>query len=153
MQSYAYSSLSHADLLSARLWGTICEPINHQAHTQIRSDMQAFKARHKFNTFYGEDHAKISRMQRRFEATRIERTCILKLGSALLFGMPKTRSAELDSLSVDELTYVVHWREFATELIHGWRESSCMVCSTARLFSHCSARVLMISVFYARLSA
>ncbi|PIL31933.1 hypothetical protein GSI_06637 [Ganoderma sinense ZZ0214-1] len=99
----------------ARLWGTI--------------------SRHKFSTFYGEDHAKISRMQRRFETVRVERACILKLCSALLFGMSKTRSAELDSLSVDELTYVVHWREFATDLLHGWRESSWVAVGLALIGS------------------
>ncbi|KAM5536214.1 hypothetical protein V8D89_010113 [Ganoderma adspersum] len=99
----------------ARLWGTI--------------------SRHKFSTFYGEDHAKISRMQRCFEKARTERTCMLKLCSALLFGMPKTRSAELDSLSVDELTYAVHWREFATELLNGWRESSCVAVGLALIGS------------------
>ncbi|KAI1797910.1 hypothetical protein LXA43DRAFT_273873 [Ganoderma leucocontextum] len=99
----------------ARLWGTI--------------------SRHKFSTFYGEDHAKISRTQRRFDKALTERTCMVKLCSALLFGMPKARSAELDSLSVDELTYAVHWREFATELLHGWRESSCLAVGLALIGS------------------
>jgi len=106
--------------------------------------MRYFIARHKFSTFYGEDHAKISRMQRRFDKARLERTCMLKLFSAFLFGMPKTRAAELESLSVDELTYAVHWREFAIELLNGWRESACLVRGTVLPFGGRSTRLLMV---------
>ncbi len=108
-------------------------------------------ARHKFSTFYGEDHAKISRTQRRFDKARTERTFIVKMCSALLFGMPKTRSAELDLLSVDELTYAVHWREFASELLYGWRESSFLVRATVPPFGSCNARLLIESLFRDRL--
>ena len=87
-------------------------------------------ARHRYSTFFGEDYAKISRDQKRYDKPAKQRTLMVKLCSALLFNMPKTRSAQLDLLSLDDLTYVMHWREFAIDLLHGWRESSYLVCDS-----------------------
>ncbi|TBU35274.1 hypothetical protein BD311DRAFT_829155 [Dichomitus squalens] len=95
----------------ARLWGTI--------------------SRHKFSTFFGEDYAKISREQKRYDRPTKQRTLAVKLCSALLFNMPKKRSTQMDLLSLDDLTYVMHWRDFAIDLLHGWRESSYLAVGLA----------------------
>ncbi|TFK93460.1 hypothetical protein K466DRAFT_580908 [Polyporus arcularius HHB13444] len=81
-------------------------------------------ARHRYHTFFGEDHARISRDQKRFEVIKYERTFVIKLISALLFNLPKTRLAELNDLAADDVAYAIHWREFAVELLRGWRDSS-----------------------------
>ncbi len=88
-------------------------------------------ARHRYHTFFGEDHARISRDQTRFEVIKYERTFVIKLISALLFNLPKTRLAELNDLAADDVAYAIHWREFAVELLRGWRDSSYLVRVTA----------------------
>ncbi|KAI0735138.1 hypothetical protein C8Q76DRAFT_791712 [Earliella scabrosa] len=91
-------------------------------------------SRHRYNTFFGEDHARISRDQKRYDQPAIERPLAVRMCTALLFNLPKARTEELNMLLSDDLTYVIHWREFATELLRGWRESG-----------YLSAGLLMIS--------
>ncbi|KAI0724584.1 hypothetical protein C8T65DRAFT_704411 [Cerioporus squamosus] len=80
-------------------------------------------AKHRYHTFFGEDHARISREQKRFEVIKYERSFVIKLFSALLFNLPKSRTAELNDLAADDVAYAIHWREFAVDLLRGWRES------------------------------
>lgn len=45
----------------------------------------------------------------------------------LLFKLPVTLTGQLELLSVDDLTYGMHWRAFATDLLADWRESAYLV--------------------------
>ncbi|KAI0756958.1 hypothetical protein C8Q80DRAFT_1280418 [Daedaleopsis nitida] len=85
--------------------------------------------RHKYDTFFGEDYARISREQKRFEDSTITRTIVAdKLRSGLLFNLPKGHLVKLDMLSSDNLTYMIHWREYAVVLLRQWRESTYLAC-------------------------
>ena len=61
------------------------------------------------------------------------RPAALRVASVLLFKIPITRTEQLDMLSVDDLTYGMHWRVFAADLMQDWRESAYMVQSPTAL--------------------
>ena len=85
--------------------------------------------------YFGEDYAKVSRDQRRIDRARVERPFAVRIVSTILFNMPIKRAEELDLLTVDDLTYGMHWREFATDLLDGWKESSYLVRTAAAVVS------------------
>ncbi|KAI0801229.1 hypothetical protein C8Q74DRAFT_1400073 [Fomes fomentarius] len=88
------------------------------------SRLWAAMARHRYTTFYGEDFAKLDRDKRRYDNTDPERTVLIKMCTALLFNFPKETAKELDKLISDDVTYGIHWREFADGLLREWREIS-----------------------------
>ena len=90
--------------------------------------------------FFGEDHARISREQKRFEVIKYERSFVIKMVSAILFNLPKTHAAELDALASDEVAYAIHWQEYAVILLRGWRESSYLVRLSDSVSTHRSDR-------------
>ncbi|RPD82522.1 hypothetical protein L226DRAFT_518511 [Lentinus tigrinus ALCF2SS1-7] len=81
-------------------------------------------AKHRYHTFFGEDHARVSREQTRFEVIKYERPFAIKFISGLLFNLPKTHTAELDGLASDDVAYAIYWHEYAVTLLRGWRDSS-----------------------------
>ena len=56
---------------------------------------------------------------------------LLKVSSALLFKMSAVRREQIEMLSIDDVAYTIHWREFAADLLGGWREASYLVCCVA----------------------
>ncbi|RPD62911.1 hypothetical protein L227DRAFT_407808 [Lentinus tigrinus ALCF2SS1-6] len=81
-------------------------------------------SKHRYHTFFGEDHARVSREQTRFEVIKYERPFAIKFISGLLFNLPKTHTAELDGLASDDVAYAIYWHEYAVTLLRGWRDSS-----------------------------
>ncbi|KAI0361583.1 hypothetical protein OH77DRAFT_1516533 [Trametes cingulata] len=96
-------SSEYSNWIFARLWATI--------------------SKHRYNTFYGEDYAKISRDQSRLEKPAPQYDVNMERISLLLFNMPQQRAEELRLLFVDELAFGVHWRAYAATLLKDWKES------------------------------
>ncbi|KAI0778215.1 hypothetical protein BD413DRAFT_608863 [Trametes elegans] len=83
-------------------------------------------ARHRYTVFYGEDHAKISRDQQRYDKRPVQHSRLLKIYAALLFNIPRLRTEELNLLFVDDVAFGMHWREFAVAMLRDWHEASFM---------------------------
>ncbi|KAI0669867.1 hypothetical protein C8Q78DRAFT_1079779 [Trametes maxima] len=99
-------STEYSNWILARLWATV--------------------SRHRYNTFYGEDHARISRDQRRYDKAAPQRTPFMEKCFVLFFNMPVRRADELRLLFVDEIAFGVHWREFATSILKDWYDASAL---------------------------
>ncbi|KAI0655108.1 hypothetical protein C8Q70DRAFT_924357 [Cubamyces menziesii] len=97
----------YSNWTAARLWATI--------------------ARHRYNTFHGEDYARISRDQKRYDKPTPQRTGAMEIGTVLLFNMPVRRAEELDQLFIDDIAFGMHWREFAAAILKEWHDTSMLV--------------------------
>jgi hypothetical protein len=80
-------------------------------------------ARHRFDTFYGEHHARISREQRRLGERAATKGFVSRVLDLALFRSPSRIADELETLHVDNIVYTIHWRRFITERLEDWRES------------------------------
>ncbi|KAH9898370.1 hypothetical protein C8Q73DRAFT_788557 [Cubamyces lactineus] len=94
----------YSNWTAARLWATI--------------------ARHRYNTFHGEDYARISRDQRRYDKPAPQRTGAMEIGTVLLFNMPVRRAEELNQLFIDDIAFGMHWRDFAAASLKEWHDAS-----------------------------
>ncbi|KAI0639431.1 hypothetical protein C8Q77DRAFT_1213996 [Trametes polyzona] len=84
-------------------------------------------SRHRYHTFYGEDFAKISLDQQRYDKAAPKRSAIDGALSVLFFYMPRKREQELKLLFVDEIAFSKHWRSFISTVLDDGRESCAMV--------------------------
>ncbi|OCH96112.1 hypothetical protein OBBRIDRAFT_363125 [Obba rivulosa] len=80
-------------------------------------------ARHRYDHFYGEEHARLCRDQGILGKPAAQLTFGMRFCSALLFNFPNNFRVELELLYVDNLVYTIHWRTFVTELTKGWRDN------------------------------
>ncbi|OCH87071.1 hypothetical protein OBBRIDRAFT_827936 [Obba rivulosa] len=84
--------------------------------------------RHKYDHFYGEECARLSRDQSVYEWPEVKPTFAMRLCSALLFNLPKAMRRELELLYVDKIAYTTHWRAFMCTTKKGWQENI-MMCT------------------------
>jgi hypothetical protein len=81
-------------------------------------------ARHRFDTFFGEEHARLGREQRRLEYSAPQKTFITKALSTFVFHASDTINSELELLYVDNIVYTIHWRKFIASRLADWTECS-----------------------------
>ncbi|EIN13765.1 hypothetical protein PUNSTDRAFT_123631 [Punctularia strigosozonata HHB-11173 SS5] len=91
-------------------------------------------ARHRFDTFYGEAHARISRSQRRLDFPQVEKTLLMRFLTMMLLGTPDIILRDFSKLWVDHMVYSIHWRRFAQRRLREWQQTSLM--STGALISN-----------------
>ncbi|KAI0825103.1 hypothetical protein BC628DRAFT_1321119 [Trametes gibbosa] len=83
-------------------------------------------SRHRYHTFYGEDYARISRDQRRYDRAPAQFNTALSAFAILLFNMPTKRKVDMELLFVDDIAFAKHWQEFAVTNLNEWKESCAM---------------------------
>jgi hypothetical protein len=81
-------------------------------------------ARHRFDTFYGEVYARISREQRRLGARNVRTGMLSSAINLALFRAPARIASELESIHVDSIVYTIHWRRFISARLADWRDSA-----------------------------
>ncbi|KAI0651886.1 hypothetical protein C8Q79DRAFT_935288 [Trametes meyenii] len=96
----------YSNWILARLWATV--------------------SRHRYDTFYGEDHARISRDQRRYDKAAPQRIPWMEKCFILFFNMPVRRADELKLLFVDDVAFGMHWRKFAATILKDWYDASAL---------------------------
>jgi len=94
--------------------------------TCLTARIWAMIARHRYDNFYGEQHARLCRDQSVLEMPEVGTTSAMRLGSALLFNFPKALRKELELLYVDKIVYAIHWRGFVRSMTAGWRDDVMM---------------------------
>lgn len=82
---------------------------------------------------YGEQCARLDRDQRVREKLSNCDSYLIRIASALLFGMNKPITTEIDGLYVDNMVYTMHWRSFMRKMIDSWRD--CRLTVRAITFS------------------
>lgn len=75
---------------------------------------------HRFSIHYGEEHARLSRDQSILDIPKVSRSIPFRMASRLLFKIPDAHLQVLDSLYVDNLVYVEHWRDAMTAIHEEW---------------------------------
>ncbi|KAI0788427.1 hypothetical protein C8Q75DRAFT_807648 [Abortiporus biennis] len=96
--------------------------------TCIVARLWAIVARNRFDHYYGEPNARITREQRRIERPTRASSSFMKICSTILFKIPEPLKEDFNALPTDNLIYVIHWRKFTDSLMNGWKESS-MKCA------------------------
>ncbi|KAI9063092.1 hypothetical protein FKP32DRAFT_1758632 [Trametes sanguinea] len=92
---------------TARLWATV--------------------ALHRYNIFYGEDHARVTREQQRIDKPAPQRSALIDSCNVLMFNMPSRRVEELKLLFNDDLAYAVHCQEYGIARLKEWQNNA-MTC-------------------------
>jgi len=90
-------------------------------------------ARHKIDTFYGEQYARISREQRRLGNHERKTNMIICALDAVLFRVPGCLNDQLSDLHVDGIVYTLHWRRFIASRLNEWRDF--VLCTTGTLIA------------------
>lgn len=93
----------------------------------VRASLQIEHQR--FDHFYGQDYARLTREQSRIAKPERTDSFTLNMVSVLFFRLPDTRRAELEALLTDHLVYSIHWKPFAAEQLLDWDKCSKMVSS------------------------
>jgi hypothetical protein len=81
-------------------------------------------SRHRYDTFFGEEHARMCREQRRLSYTPPKTDFLMKALSGFVFNASDSIATELEQLQIDEIVYTMHWRKFIGARMAGWQECS-----------------------------
>lgn len=103
-QAASYRICSNQCISAARIWTVI--------------------ARHRFDTYHGQQYARINRDQRRLGPRNTHRPFSLRILEVALFHAPQMLEQELELLHVDDLVYTIHWRKFISARMADWKQAS-----------------------------
>lgn len=101
----------------------------HDCCSFLVSGLTHCAAKHRFDTLYGEQCARLDRDQRVRGKLTHANSCPLRVASAVLFGMNKPITKEIDSLYVDNMVYTMHWHRFMRKMLGSWRDARLTVCA------------------------
>lgn len=90
---------------------------------------------HRFSIHYGEEHARLSRDQSILDIPKVSRSIPFRMASRLLFKIPDAHLQVLDSLYVDNLVYVEHWRDAMTAIHEEWLMCSYWVSMIPQMYA------------------
>jgi hypothetical protein len=101
--------------------------------------ISAVIARHHYDTFYAEQHARLSCEQRRLDYTAPRQTRTSKVLAAAVLNLGEPIRKEMDLLYADELVYTLRWRKFIASRLADWKEccalSMCILAYAAPMFA------------------
>ncbi|KAH9855347.1 hypothetical protein C2E23DRAFT_815397 [Lenzites betulinus] len=80
-------------------------------------------SRHRMQTHYAQEHARLSRDQMIIDIPETPRGVIFAATSRMLAGIPETYAAKLDRLFADEIVFLSPWRDFVDERRAEWQQS------------------------------
>jgi len=84
--------------------------------------ISAVIARHHYDTFCAEQHARLSCEQRRLDYTAPRQTRTSKVLAAAVLNLGEPIRKEMDLLYADELVYTLRWRKFIASRLADWKE-------------------------------
>ncbi len=89
-------------------------------------------ANHRFFTYFGEGHCRLSSYQAILEEPKRKQSIALAIISkTLLLGLPKSHTARFESLWVDQLVYTVPWRKHVSETTENLKQTMTWVSLNA----------------------
>ncbi|OSD03407.1 hypothetical protein PYCCODRAFT_1466796 [Trametes coccinea BRFM310] len=124
---YQILNFARADLMTSRLYSTFPYSVSDctQFMNILESDQDDSPAFERiYNTYYGADHARISREQQRLDKPAPQRSILMDSYNVLMFNMPGRRNEELELLFNDELAYAMHCQEYGAARLKEWQNNS-----------------------------
>lgn len=124
----------------ARLMGNISKSCS----TCVHNETDPLLARVRFQSFYGEDYARLDRLAYRLYEPSSAPSRLLSMGSKLVFGMDEPLTEELNQCFPDRTLIGMVWTKLMTRTVHQWIDSRLLV-SRAPL-----ARAIPSLIIYSR---
>lgn len=101
--------------------------ISKSCQTGTPDETNPLLARVRFQSFYGEDYARLDRLAYRLYEPTSTPSRLLSVGSKLVFGLDMTLTEELNQCFPDRTLIGMVWTKLMTRTVHKWLDSRLLV--------------------------